>query len=249
MSSDELTDEGKRRRESNYATDIQSFKKSKKLMRTPTKKEERDKDDKIMEILQQLAVDVKDIKREQKIYTEELKKLREENEKLRNENITIRMENEQTKKEMKELGDRIEWLEKEKKKDNVVVSGIKMISQDPEVIKKDMQKVLSEALNLDVGIKNAQKLGEKTCLLQLENAKEKDKLMRNKRKLKDYKEEFFINHDLTRNEKKIQEEITKTVKKARDEGKEVIRGFRKLTIAGNVWKWNKEEGKLKQLTT
>lgn len=106
--------------------------------------------------------------------------------------------------------------------------------------------MIKDALNIEVTIKTAQKLGEKTCLLQLENANEKEKLMRNKGNLKNYKEKVFINHDLTINERKMQEEIKKKAQEARDEGKVVERGFRKLTIDGRIWKWNKAEGKLNQ---
>ncbi|KAF5273804.1 hypothetical protein FQA39_LY00919 [Lamprigera yunnana] len=82
MSSSEETDAGK---------NIWS-KKSRKTPRTPRKTVKKEESNKMMDILKQLAVDVKDIKREQSVYAEELKALRSDNERLRKENESIKKE-------------------------------------------------------------------------------------------------------------------------------------------------------------
>lgn len=244
MSSSELTDEGKKRRGGFEEEDNEVFKRSRRIQRTPVKKEE-DKTDKMMEILQQLAIDVKEIKKEQKTCMQELIELRKENEILKKENETFRKESDQTRKELRELSNIVDILEREKKKNNVVVTGLRIDTQDPEILKGTMKSMLTRALDVDIEIKSALKLGEKTCVIQLENETEKEKIMENKNKLKDFKEgTIYINHDLTVQEKKMQGEIRKMAVEAKEKGKSVKQGFRTITIDGKTWRWNRVERKL-----
>ncbi|CAG9829935.1 unnamed protein product [Diabrotica balteata] len=66
------------------------FKKSKKVDLMPIKGIGVEMKDEIMEILKQLTLDVKDIKRKQIVYAEDLKELRAEKQKLKKENEAIR---------------------------------------------------------------------------------------------------------------------------------------------------------------
>ncbi|KAF5273229.1 hypothetical protein FQA39_LY07560 [Lamprigera yunnana] len=138
----EVTDEGKRRKEC-----CNSY------------------EEELMDILKQLAVDVKDIKRQQRIYAELLKAFRSDNERLRKENESIKKESEIT---------RTDYLEKEEKKDNVVVSGVRINAQEPERVFESMKNMMKTALNIKVNIKAAQNLTETSCLLQLENTNQKN---------------------------------------------------------------------------
>ncbi|KAF2899315.1 hypothetical protein ILUMI_06861 [Ignelater luminosus] len=70
-------------------------------------------------------------------------------------------------------------------------------------------------------IENAHKLGPKTCLIELDQ-QEKIKIMNNKAKLKNVKEEkIYINDDVTVREREIQKSIRKMAQEERDKGNEV----------------------------
>uniref|UniRef100_A0A6P7GZ07 Centrosomal protein of 290 kDa-like n=1 Tax=Diabrotica virgifera virgifera TaxID=50390 RepID=A0A6P7GZ07_DIAVI len=159
MSSDELKDEGKRMRKGDEEGEKGDVKKSRQMDTTTRKGSGVEREDEMMEILKQLALnlreeneaislDVKDIKSEQRIYAEELKELRAENQKLREENEAIRKESEQTKKQVRELSTRLDYLEKEKKKDNVIVTGLDIDAEEPEMLKLAMGKKVEETLQI-----------------------------------------------------------------------------------------------------
>ncbi|CAG9831559.1 unnamed protein product [Diabrotica balteata] len=79
MSSNKLTDEGKRMRRGDEEGEKEDFKRSRNVDRTPIKGSGVEMKDEMMEILKQLALDVKHIKRNQRVYAEELKEFRAEN--------------------------------------------------------------------------------------------------------------------------------------------------------------------------
>uniref|UniRef100_A0A6P7G7N1 Uncharacterized protein LOC114338714 n=1 Tax=Diabrotica virgifera virgifera TaxID=50390 RepID=A0A6P7G7N1_DIAVI len=246
MSSDELTDEGKRRREEGEDDESDPFKRSRRVERSPEKTGADRKIDRVMKLLEDLASDVKDIKREQGIYAEEIRALREENKKIMKENEEIKKENEQAKRDVRNLTSRVEYLEKESKKDNVVITGVKIDTQDSDILKEVMENLIEKTMNIKVDIKTAVKLGEEKCLLHLETA-DKRKVMQNKKKLRDFKEErIYINDDLTVAEMEMKSELRKKAQEARSEGKAVKLGFRKLIIEGKTWRWNRKGGKLDQ---
>lgn len=253
MSSDgSLTDEGKRRREGNSGETYELFKRSKKIIRTPDRKREEKEDnenklDQIMKTLLNLATDVKDIKNEQRTYSEEIKLLREENKKMMEENEKIIKENKEFKKELQEINARLEQVEKQSKKDNVVVSGVTMNTYDKDRIKEKIKNLFKQHLQVDIEIKSAKRLGEKTCLVELNNTEDKLKVMKCKSKLRNIStDRIYINDDLTVNERKIRSKIEERAKRAREEGKTVKVGFRKITIEGKIWRWNKSKEGLEE---
>jgi hypothetical protein len=88
---------------------------------------------------------------------------------------------------------------------------------------------------VDVHVKNATKIGDKTCLIQLENTTDKIAIMKNKRNLKD--EKIYINEDWSRWEREIQttirtiakeEEMKGSSRRADDEPGEGILGNQKF---------------------
>lgn len=48
-------------------------------------------------------------------------------------------------------------------------------------------------------------------------------------------------------ERNIQREVRDNAKKLRDEGKQVKIGYKKLTVDGTVWRWDRKEKALKKL--
>ncbi|KAK9701572.1 hypothetical protein QE152_g30473 [Popillia japonica] len=92
--------------------------KSKKTSRSPTTSQVPDaKIDKVLEMIKNLTTEVKLLRKEQQGCNEELKKLREENEALRRKNESIKVENENIKKGLLNVHTRLEYIEKEKRKE------------------------------------------------------------------------------------------------------------------------------------
>uniref|UniRef100_A0A6P7GWE0 Uncharacterized protein LOC114347287 n=1 Tax=Diabrotica virgifera virgifera TaxID=50390 RepID=A0A6P7GWE0_DIAVI len=82
----------------------------------------------------------------------------------------------------------IEFMEKQRRKNNVVMSGLAIEPYDQSVLKEGMSNFIKHNLKIDVKIKNAYKLGEKTCLIELAEHEEKVKVMKNKSKLRHVEE-------------------------------------------------------------
>lgn len=83
-------------------------------------------------------------------------------------------------------------------------------------------------------------------LIELADMEDKKIIMENKSKLRQVKDRsVFINNDLSMGEREIQKQINRKMKEEREKGKTVRRGFNKLTIEGEVWRWNKD---IKEIT-
>jgi hypothetical protein len=85
-------------------------------------------------------------------------------------------------------------------------------------------------------VKNATKIGDKTCLIQLENTTDKIAIMKNKRNLKD--EKIYINEDWSRWEREIQTTIRTIAKE------EEMKGSSRRAD-NEEWKWDPCKKELK----
>lgn len=59
---------------------------------------------------------------------------------------------------------------------------------------------------------------------------------------------IFINDDLTKEERDIQRKIRQTFNEEKAKGKNVKMGFLKVIVEGEIWKWNKGEGRLNKIS-
>lgn len=140
---------------------------------------------------------------------------------------------------------RLELLEGEKRKNNIVVQGVGIETNNPEELRNKMEKFLEKELQIKTAVESSVKLGEKTCLVRLANQEEKRKVMLNKQKLRFKSEErLFIQDDLSKKDREIQKKIKMKAIEERDKGKRVKIGFRKMYIETEEWRWNTEEEKL-----
>ncbi|KAI4465057.1 hypothetical protein MML48_3g00003812 [Holotrichia oblita] len=130
----------------------------------------------------------------------------------------MKRENEGIKKEMKQVSKQhMEIMEKTVKENNVVVSGFKIVTDDGNKLREEMSNMLKEHLNVDVKSKQARKLGEKTCLLEL-SSEDKELIMQNKSKLRRVQNERrFINEDLTNAELKMRKVIRAKAQEEREQ--------------------------------
>ncbi|KAI4456638.1 ketimine reductase mu-crystallin [Holotrichia oblita] len=83
--------------------------------------------------------------------------------------------------------------------------------------------------------------------MELPNIEEKEKIMRNKHKLRNVgNRAYYINNDLSKRERSVGKHIRIRVWSEKQKEKEVKIGVRKLTIEGEEWRWNKEKEELEK---
>lgn len=244
-------DSTKRRRQDLEDEDV--FKKSRKTERSPNKNFEK-KIDKLLQLMEDMSTEMKDIKKELKETRTELREtnkeikiLKKENDDIKRKYEEMKKQNEEIHKEMRIVKNNMDYIEKEMKRNNIVISGVNIDTKDPKMLQQDMNNFMERKLGIKINIKAAYKLATKVCLLELENNKDKELVMNNKQKLKNIKDErIFISNDLTKLEREIQKQIKIRAEKEKKEGKTVKIKYNKLIIENKVWRWNKVEGKLEE---
>uniref|UniRef100_A0A6P7H8S3 Uncharacterized protein LOC114348691 n=1 Tax=Diabrotica virgifera virgifera TaxID=50390 RepID=A0A6P7H8S3_DIAVI len=177
MSSDDYPDDQNKKRPAENFDILQN---SKKTHRTPTNISD-EKLEKILYLMQEMKAEIKDemklIREDQKSYAMEMKKLKEENEELRKENEDIKAELTQIKQNM-------EWIDKEKRKNNIVLSGLNIDTRNQAGLKIATENFLQTNLQLEIHIRTVIKIGESHYLIQLYHGEDKQTVMENKYKLK-----------------------------------------------------------------
>uniref|UniRef100_A0A6P7GLW0 Golgin subfamily A member 6-like protein 7 n=1 Tax=Diabrotica virgifera virgifera TaxID=50390 RepID=A0A6P7GLW0_DIAVI len=229
MNPDDYTSDDNRKRY--RENEEQSFSKSKKVSRTPDKRNtEEDKLDQILNMManltketQDLKIHVKEIKEEQRQYREKMRELRIELEELRQENGEVRRENEHMKKELEDVKVRLERIDRARKENNVIVQGMTIDTGDRRLLKETMENFMKKELDINIKIEEAVKLGNKTCLVRLPNKEEKIK------------------------ELQIQKEIAKIANDEIKKGKRVKIKHNKSIIDGRERKWNKNKNHLDEV--
>lgn len=237
--------------------ELKNFERSSRIDRTPTKTHNREdkKIDQLIQIIKEMKSEQKEILREvqeikadQKTISEEIKNIKEENKELRRQNEIMKTENNEMKKELNELKKNLNWIEKESKKNNIILSGYTIQEKEQPAIKNEIIKFIQDHLNIDIEIKSVTKIGHKVAVVELMNTNDKVKILQNKAKLRNIKEErIYINEDLTTKEKEKQKHIREYARKERLEGKIVKTGYNKVTVNGTVWYWNKDTESLEKL--
>lgn len=261
-SDDYSTDERNKKRKALKETKGDTERSKKMIGTSPNVPKNEDKLDKIIIMIEAMNKDQKEMKaeqreiarqiqqigEEQKHINEELTKLKTENENLKRVNLEIKKENEINKKEITDIKREIERTEKISRKRNVVMYGIKLSANDRTLLKNHITEFIKQNLNLDIIPKEVTKIGERTCLIEFENEIQKNEIMQNKKKLKDYKSDrIFINDDLTHREREKQKQIRKFARSEIEKGSEVKIGYSKVNINGVEWRWNETSEKMEKI--
>ncbi|CAG9772461.1 unnamed protein product [Ceutorhynchus assimilis] len=172
----------------------------------------------------ELKEELKQIRDQQSMFNEELLKLRGENE----DNQEIKRENTEIKTELQEVRKTIEIIDKGRRKNNVVMNGLKFDNNEPAVLVEDVKAFLNQQLKVNVTPKTVTRIAERTWIIELQNEADKRKIMENGTKLKDMRgERVFINDDVTKQDREKQNEIRIFANQERQKGKEVKIGFNK----------------------
>lgn len=194
----------------------------------------------IKEEIKQNGEEMADIKHEMQQMKERWAKEKLE---MQKENEMIKMENKKIIEEMKELRRTSDVLEKEKKKNNLIISGIIMDTEDPIKLQEGMVNIIRKHLGINADIRRAQRIGIKTCLIELKGEEEKLAILKNKNKLKNVRSDnvIWISEDLTQGEKEKVKVLREKAKHLREEGRTVKIGYNKITVGDKEWRWNYKE--------
>lgn len=214
---------------------MELFKKSKLTKRSPPKTNEGYMSEMmhmmktLMNTNGEIMNEIKEIRKEQISYKQELEKIREENKSLR--------------EEIKLLKLKTESMDKERRRNNIIVTGLEMDSKNE--MKDIIEGVIKEELQVEAKIKKVTGLGKRTCLVELESEVNKIDIMKNKNKLRNMKgAKVYINNDLTVEERKIQKIIREVEVEEKRKGNKTKVGYKKLFINDAEWKWDAHKEKL-----
>lgn len=138
-----------------------------------------------------------------------------------------------------EVGKLKKWLikkEREERRNNIVLKGVRM-EGDERLIKGALKEWVSDFLKKNIGVDGKIehcRLSGKVIIAKLGSEDVKREVMKNKNKLKGGN--IYIENDLTWDERKIQEKISRWGKEERGKGKDIKIGLGKVRING-VWKF------------
>lgn len=237
----------KRKREEKEET----FRKSRKVVRTPPKiAQDRDMED-IKKMLSALTGEMGMVKEKlNKLDTIEEQQgcLLQEVKELRQENRVLRSENEKLKEKIGQLEKSVRILQNKEKKKNIVIRGAVMV--DKENLEIKVKELLQEKIKVTVDLEHVRlvetKKKEQLIVGQLKNMQQKIQVMKAKRNLAGSK--IFIDDDLTWEERNVQMTIRKIRDEERKNGKRVKIGYRKMILEGEEWIWSEIENKLVRKT-
>lgn len=189
---------------------------------------------------------IKEVKDDIRELKEQLKENRENMEAIKNEISEIKRSDRKEKGEMKGKIDcvekRLEMIEKDKIRNNLIVSGIDIDGQKGEQVKKTMQVMLDKELGVRAEIKRASRINNKKCVIVMEEWRGKIEILKEKKKLKGGY--IFIDSDLTKKEREIQKKIRDRAGKEREGGRRTKVGYKKLYIDGREYTWDEQNEEL-----
>uniref|UniRef100_A0A6P7FL47 Uncharacterized protein LOC114331530 n=1 Tax=Diabrotica virgifera virgifera TaxID=50390 RepID=A0A6P7FL47_DIAVI len=178
------------------------------------------------------------IKEVNKQYFNEMKEIVKENELIKEENKIL-------KNHINMINNRLDKLENKERRNNIVIQGLNVKTDEHSILKEEMKTFLDNELGVQVTVAHAKKLGSKTCLIKLSNESEKYNVMKNKIKLRGYRQgKIYINEDMSKKERDIQGQIRIKAKEERSKGKKVKVRFQKMIIDNEEWIWDNDADKL-----
>lgn len=200
--------------------------------------------------IKEIMVEIKEIKNGNKEFREVIKTLQEEYKKVKEENSKLREEitSIKTKIEWLETSEsQIEKVEKAKRKNNILISGIKIDSNDDMQAIKKVEEFISRNINVNTKLKKIEKINNNMWNVEIENFEKKMEIMKNKTRLRGgINKNVYIRNDLTEQERKIQNKIKEAAEqeKIKNEKCRVKIGYQKLSIDGVNWIWDNRRKEL-----
>jgi thiol:disulfide interchange protein len=172
----------------------------------------------------------------------EVKEMRSLREDVRTMQVNWEKEKLELEEKITKTEEKIEKLEKDKIRNNLIVTGMRMETENEELLRNTMEKMINKKLSLNVKVKKAYKIGQDRYNVEMNNWNEKLKVLKTKGKLRG--KEIYIDSALTLTEREIQKNVRDFAKKEIINAATVRVKYQGVEIDGRSWKWNKMEQKL-----
>lgn len=142
------------------------------------------------------------------------------------------------------LEEQLEKQERSKRANNIIIKNIPI---EGYVTGEKVEEFLKEKMQIQVTVVEAFKIGKekenRIVLAKLRDAAQKTIIMKSKRKLIGTK--TYIENDLTKQERDIQDKIWTAAREARENGERVRVGYQRLYKQDELHVWDAKEGALK----
>ncbi|KAK9700956.1 hypothetical protein QE152_g30918 [Popillia japonica] len=116
-----------------------------------------------------------------------------------------------------------------------------------EELREGVQNFVKSELGIEVEVVNTRKINDKTCVIEMKTFEEKLKILQNKKKLKNMKDQkIYIECDYTEREMEMQKIIRTRAAEEKKNGRIVKIGYGFLVIDGSKWKWNRDRKELER---
>jgi hypothetical protein len=227
--------------DSSPETEQKLFRGGTQVVRTQLKQEKTEDQnmEEIKQILLELSREVKEMRNDISQNNKEMKSLRED---VRTMQVNWEKEKLDLAEKVTKTEEKIEKLEKDKIRNNLIVTAMRMETDDEELLRNTMEKMINKELSLNVKVKKVYKIGQDRYNVEINNWNEKLMVLKTKGKLRG--KEIYIYSALTLTEREIQNNIRDFAKKERINGATVRAKYQGVEIDGRSWKWNKKEQKL-----
>lgn len=250
FSTSTITDKIKRKREE-FVEVSEAFAKSRKTGRSPPKlyhENEQLSEIDMEELKDLIKQTTKEIKNDIHKNREEIVKNNEAVEQLKNEFLKQKeewlKEKDVLEKRIQKLERKMEEQEKSKKRNNIVIKGLKIDPQ--ENVSQAVVDFLKRELKQTSKIKEAYKIGKtegkQAIVAEVESWEQKMEIMKNKNILKG--KNYYIDNYLTVDERKIQNTIKIKAKEEKEMGRQVKVMYRGLIIDGKSYVWDDSKQRL-----
>uniref|UniRef100_A0A6P7FZJ9 Uncharacterized protein PF11_0207-like n=1 Tax=Diabrotica virgifera virgifera TaxID=50390 RepID=A0A6P7FZJ9_DIAVI len=179
------------------------------------------------EIKREIKNDIKEIREDIKDMKKEIQKSKEEMGSMVEEITQVKAEWDKEKEavysRIKEAEDRMEKIERQKIRNNLLITGITMDAQNDSILEEAMEKMIEQELMLKTKIKKAHKIGQERCIVEMAEWGDKVKILKEKAKLRG--KDIFIEADLTKHEQKIQKHMRDVAREEKKKGNVVKVGY------------------------
>lgn len=138
---------------------------------------------------------------------------------------------------IKNLEERLERQDREKRRNNLVIKGVK---RDENQIEEQVEQLIKDKLKLSTKVKKGYTVKAKDdkqiIIVEMNSWEHKKDIMIRKGLLQSTN--IWIENDLTFEESKIQAQLRKVMQEEKDKGNRVKMGYQKIIINGEKYEWN-----------
>ncbi|XP_071579271.1 uncharacterized protein [Temnothorax nylanderi] len=143
----------------------------------------------------------------------------------------------------------IEEKEKRERRNKIVIRGLNTNTKTRS-IKDVAREFLEHEFKVKEEVKSVQTVGmegREVVIIELEDWEIKEKIMKEKKKLKDKSVgRIYIDHNMTKTEREVQRKIRERARIKKEDGKIVKVGYKKMNIGGKQYVWSEEAGELRE---